>query len=119
MNKTIIPVDIFKRGLCVIIDDVNELLAELLNDMSEQEARQIICDNKNADAFTIESGNDVIIYSHNPMPLQILVHELSHATSIILKQVGIEDEETYAYLLEYLFGECLNHPITCQSCGVP
>ena len=43
--------------------------------------------------------------------MALLIHELSHATNFILREVGIphteSTEEAYTYLLEYLTRETL------------
>lgn len=37
--------------------------------------------------------------------LQDIVHECGHMTWQILEQVGSDDEETFCYLLDYIFGK--------------
>lgn len=57
-------------------------------------------------------ANDIIVFFHakspKDVPYETMVHEFHHAVSSLCNFRGIDDEETEAYLQEYLFSMMLN-----------
>ena len=47
--------------------------------------------------------NDISIILDNHANYGVLIHELEHAVQYICEALGIEDMETSAYMIEYLF----------------
>ena len=128
---TIINVDVFKTGILVI---VNSSIKGILSDLNKIfDSINIKGEDKEADIKTItnyldpdDNGdvtalghcittgntNDVVVIFRYDNPSQIsmevLVHEMYHATKRICESRLVEDEETEAYLLEHLVHTMLN-----------
>lgn len=118
MKKLIVPIDIYRRGVCFLCGDTDELteyfasekLYSLVGRVSETDWNTTL-------AFTLCDGNDVWVCSNRPMTIPVLCHEITHAVFKILEIIGADspiNEETYAYLCEYLMGE-----VTSSSSGFP
>ena len=112
----IVPVDIFKRGVMVAVGDFGQLRAELrengyeLSEETEREIEGSVADGYVATTLPIGKARDVLVYAREPMSLAVLVHELCHAAQMILGHVGVNDKETFAYLVEHLFSGAVSCP---------
>lgn len=76
--------------------------------------RDIITASEGTDGETVSlniNGMNIIFFWFNPSEPTAIVHELLHAVIAGLKDRGInlaeESEETYCYLLSFLYGEVL------------
>ena len=81
----------------------------------------------NTEGVTVTtSGRTVTIYlasqPRDARSVALLIHELSHATNFILREVGIphteDTEEAYTYLLEYIAREVM-HQLSITLCPSP
>lgn len=118
MNVKVIPIDIYRRGVCFMCGAAEDLadcfvsyklygLADLVLNADWEHTR----------AITLCDDCDVWVCSVKPMALPDLCHELTHVVFKIFNIIGIDptnDEEAYAYLYEYLFKE-----ITSTSAEFP
>lgn len=127
----IIPVDIYRRDLLLVANHSHkELEGELLQYLSNREARRIVrgCRGVCGDsAITIKtSAGGLIVYLPQYLgdeeSFGTLAHELLHATSLIMEEVGIElsphTQEAYAYLIGYLSKEAMK-VLNATSCSSP
>lgn len=121
-----IPVELFDKEVIVLItnskdflyDKIEEVLSEDLGMIDEyakefaEELREILKEeqylspgltvsittkNGYSDIFCIFEGN-----SPKDITKEVIIHEMYHAMSAICRKAGVEDEETSAYLIEYL-----------------
>ena len=104
----IIPIEIYRRGVLVFIGDKEECARNLQKHKIKEDCVNAVrdYDMDGTLAYTMEIGSDVLVYMKKKQPMDIIVHELSHAVFKILKIVGIdptECEEAYAYLIDYLY----------------
>lgn len=61
------------------------------------ETLDILCSTGGRDFFVIFNGTP------NTIDTEVIIHEFHHATTDICKERGIKDEETEAYMQEYLY----------------
>jgi len=59
---------------------------------------------KNVGACAVDIGDQVIIF-RKEIKIDYLVHELVHAIDAICITLGINDTETRAYMIQYLFNQ--------------
>ena len=112
MKKKEFPVDLFKRGVMVVIGDEDFLIEASKEYDFEEEVRNMMEElNGSYEALTLKmSTGDCIIFlkeePKDPFGIGLLVHEIVHASIYILKIVDIEinsrDDEVLAYLVENL-----------------
>ena len=59
------------------------------------------------ETFTTDGVQYLIVVLRNDLvnPDSIIVHEMCHVVQKLFKECGIEDEEVFAYTLEYLFSK--------------
>lgn len=130
-----IAIDIFRSEVVFLItnskdglyEDIENILKDDLN-MEEsiakefsKEIRRYLDDEKflplglTLDISLSTGARDIfIIFEGTPKTLKdsVAVHELYHATRHICRDRGVDDEETEAYMLEYLY-EKFKEQITC------
>ena len=123
MNKSkTFPLDIFKHGIKVVIGSRDYLLAVAKKDGFLDFVERNIGEPFRMITFQLPTG-DAMIYSETfdsgTEDDEVMRHEILHAVSHILRNVGIEHtaetEETYAYTLEY----CNKRILTWLVCEFP
>ena len=111
MYAIIVPCHIYRHGVALVVGGMADLERHLrkYDYTLEQETRRLIEDNEtHAKAWTFYTDSkrrDVVIYSQEPLSMATLVHEICHAAQFTLNNVGVADNEAFAYLVEYLFTE--------------
>lgn len=111
----LIPVPLYRQDLLVVIGTRAELKKSLEEVLEAEEFEQTWKEVKEpskepADGTTykLASGSN-LIHITNPT-LEIMTHELYHATHNILNGIGVrpspDSEEAYAYLIGYLMSQC-------------
>ncbi|MDO4691882.1 MAG: hypothetical protein Q4A64_03305 [Porphyromonadaceae bacterium] len=116
----IIPVDIYRRDVLLVVNYSHKDLAEeLLKYISKGEVKRTMkeCRSIQRDgAITVLHGNGGVlvylpIYHGNESGIAKLTHEMLHAASFIIEETGMSfshhTQEAYAHLLEYLMGEAM------------
>lgn len=109
MTKYIIPIPIY-NGTLHLVDckDTKEALMEIKGDDYNEDDDSEACLFWNHES---KSANWWLCIDLQDSKLGILVHELFHATHRILEYFGIEftskNHEPFAYLIEYLYNECI------------
>lgn len=108
----IIRVDIYNRDVVVHIGKLKPLRKYLRKFMSEETIREVMdllsCCSLGKTLEIEKSGIIVYMpeYSDIPKYRAVLIHELFHASYMILKKAGIDctdySDEAYAYLLQFL-----------------
>ena len=123
MNKSkTFPLDIFKHGIKVVIGSRYYLLAVAKKDGFLDFVERNIEEPFRMITFMLPTG-DAMIYSESfdsgTDDDEVMRHEILHAVSHILRNVGIEHtaetEEAYAFALEY----CNKRILTWLSCEFP
>ena len=115
MKSKVIALDIFKRGVLVFVGTKQELINSIDIDLQEQIKDSLDDYDNNTIAMTIETDTDAIIFCEQPITVETLLHECVHAARIILEKINAyptDNDEVYAYLVEYLFKQAKN--ITCE-----
>lgn len=121
-----IPVELFDREIIILItnskdflyDKIEEVLSEDLGMIDKyakefaEELREVLKEEQYLSpgltvSVTTESGysNTFCIFEGNSpkdITKEVIIHEMYHAMSAICRKAGVEDEETSAYLIEYL-----------------
>lgn len=112
INYFIVEVDLYKVDVLVVVGDIGGAIEWLSNKNVTDSDIESIKSNSN------DQGN-VLLLSNNAIYLHVrdrektnfwtsvLVHEVFHAASFLLKSKGIEldesSEEAYAYLIEFIY----------------
>ena len=118
MKEDFISVDLYRRGVAVI-SGTKEELADWLEKNDFPSTAEWAREAEEIYAATDDNGSDIVIVSLEPMNEETAVHELCHAAFRILRIVDISptlSEESYAYLLEFLYAKW--REITSQPCDV-
>jgi hypothetical protein len=127
---TTISLDIFGTDVLVVVSqdrevlfgDISKIWSKLYSNHNVDKDVKAIKDlieedgeNEMPPGRTITINNryqDVIVVFNSisiaKVPEETIVHEMYHATRSICRSRGIDDEETEAYILEYLFNSVLN-----------
>ena len=118
-----IGIDFLSTAVLVIVCDDKDTLIDTAKTIDEdlntenlvQEAVKVLTKDDYLYSSTLEAPNgvkDVIVFFNAASPDRVeyetMVHEFHHAVSFLCDFRGIEDEETEAYLQEYLFHVMLN-----------
>lgn len=118
MKTLVIPIDIYRRGVCFMCGPAEEMAEYFVSDKLYGFADAVVNEDwKHTHAVTLCDDNDVWVCSIEPMTLPTLCHELTHVVFKLFSIIGIDptnDLEAYAYLYEYLFKE-----ITSTSAEFP
>lgn len=106
------PLDIYKHGIGVFFGDFT-LLTKKLNKLgfkSDFKEEKDLSERSAGITFSLNTDDVIIWLPHKPKTdgeVATLVHEIYHATSFLLRSVGIEHtsdtEEVYAYTMEYIY----------------
>ena len=117
MKEIVIQIPIYKTAVLIYWGDRKGLYKAVKRNSDKTTAREVIEEvAPDTEGVTVTtSGRTVTIYlaslPQDAQSVALLIHELSHATNFILREVGIphteDTEEAYAYLLEYLTRETL------------
>ena len=117
IKTEIFPIDIFKHGIRVVIGNEEDLLSVAECEGWRDEAVKIMDGVKDYMGVTLrlESGDSAILLSDEDVEgiaTPVVVHELIHAVSHVLRNIGIEysedSEEVYAYVIEDLTEKVTN-----------
>jgi len=106
LTKTF-PIDIFKHGIKIFFGSFEELKEELKADGFSEEIKEDMMNNTTMITLNMSTG-DAVIYGKKPIKgvegQTVLAHEIFHAVSYLLRNIGIkhsvETEEVYAYVFE-------------------
>lgn len=110
MNEHIIKIPIYDATLCIVDSkNVSKALIEIKGNASDDDSSYssyLFYDHENTPA------NWWLCIDFKDLDMGVLVHELFHATHRILEYFDVkftsENHEPFAYLMEYLFNECIN-----------
>lgn len=128
MTEEVIQVPIYKTAILVYYGDRKGLYKVVKKHADRATAKEVTAQYMpNTDGQTIITKGRTLTICMKDVPrdansVAALIHELSHATNYILREVGIqhseETEEVYTYLLEYLTKETLERLLT-KPCQFP
>ena len=111
MKSKKFPIDIFKHGVKVVVGTKEELISVAKKDAVYDEIKDNIdtVNNSFMVTFILGSGDSLIYsndYKNDIEYTSAIAHEIIHAVSHILRNIGInhteETEEVYAYTIEDL-----------------
>lgn len=110
MKAITIPIEVYGRAVVILQGNVKESIQWLKDEETDNETVTAVEDTEwsYTDAVTVSDGTDAYIVVKEEAEDRVIVHELLHATSDILKIIGIDfnsAEEAYAYLLGYLYAQ--------------
>lgn len=126
LKHDVIYVDILKSGILFIVSPNKETLLktisrvihkQVIDKLHQEELTKDLIDCFSKDrvlypgttfeTFTTDGVQYLIVVLCENLnnPDCILVHEMCHVVHKLFKECGIEDEEIFAYTLEYLFSE--------------
>ncbi len=128
MNEIVIQIPIYKTAVLIYWGDRKGLYKAVKRNSDKATAREVIEEvTPLTEGVTVTtSGRTVTIYlaspPRDPRSVAVLIHELSHATNFILREVGIphteDTEEAYTYLLEYIAREVMRQ-LSITPCPSP
>ena len=128
MNEIVIQIPIYKTAVLIYWGDRKGLYKAVKRNSDKTTAREVIEEvAPHTEGVTVTtSGRTVTIYLASPprdaRSVALPIHELSHATNFILREVGIphteDTEEAYTYLLEYTAREVM-HQLSITPCPSP
>lgn len=105
MKRKIINIPIFDKTIEVIWNkDLSKIQQYLLDTFSEETFPTLHPLSAGA-TWMLSTGYIIIGLTSND---STLIHELGHCVWRIVQLCGIEDEETFCYLLEYIYKEITN-----------
>lgn len=104
--------DVFRRGVLLLVGE----LAALKDALSRRRVAiaadvfaRIEREQGTSGGFCIPTGNgESVIYFRQTPETSVLVHEVCHATRRILDEIGVDDDEAFAYLAEHLFTQAIS-----------
>lgn len=111
------PLDIYKHGVGVFFGDFTLLIKKLnkLGFKGNFEEEKELSERSAGITFFLNTDDIIVWLPHKPKTdgeMATLVHEVCHATSVLLRSVGIkhtpDTEEVYAYTMEYLYFNILS-----------
>ena len=111
-NYFIVEVDLYKVDILVVVGDIEGAIEWLSNKNVSDHDIEAIKNNSNDQGNVLLLSNNAI-YLHvmdrekTNLWMSVLVHEVFHAASFLLKSKRIEldesSEEVYAYLIEFIY----------------
>lgn len=118
-NFYVIPLHIYPSNIYISVNQTDEMFREelLAKEVSKQDIDNFLDRPDNEPGLTgiLENGNVLIRFKHydetmsEPYTRKTIVHESFHATVCVMDFIGASldhsSEESYAYLLEYIFQE--------------
>lgn len=115
MRAKMIAIDLYRQDLIVFVGTRRALRRYLWRKLSYetyratwQEIREPSREAHDACTYKLESNANLIHIKR--LSLEVLTHELYHATHNILNWIGVhpsdDSEEAYAYLIGYLMSQC-------------
>lgn len=110
MKQKKIPINIFRHGIKICIGTIDELRKTMKADGFANETLDEEWLKGSVMTTLCLSTGDALIYgrtySNDAVGQSILAHEIFHAVSHIMRNIGIEHtsvtEEAYAYVIEYV-----------------
>lgn len=110
-EKAQLEVEVYRKGIRLVVGDQDWLRKVLSDDGIEftKEMKDCLTEKgKTTSAFTFAVGNgESVIYSRERMEIPVLAHELTHAARTMLADVGVDDDEAFAYTVEHLLGQAM------------
>lgn len=114
INYFIVEIELYSTDLLVVVGDIDGAIKWLENKNVSEDDIEFIkssCETGSQGTTGLLSNNALFIrLLHSPTTPEykgILVHEVFHVTSILLRSRGMslvkESEEAYAYLLEFIY----------------
>lgn len=104
--------DVFRRGVLLFVGklaDLKNALARRRVSVASDVFSRIERERGTSGGFCIPVGNgESVIYFRQPPQTPTLVHEICHATWRMLDEIGIADDEAFAYLAEHLFAQAIS-----------
>ena len=109
MKEHVIAIPIYDATLCIVDSkDINKSLKKIRGDKHEEESNLLSYLFWDHDKY---SAHWWLCIDFKDLNIGVLVHELFHATHRILEYFDVkftsDNHEPFAYLMEYLFNECI------------
>lgn len=95
--KTKIKIQYLRNQIIIYILNLQKFNKAVSDNFQEDECESIL-------GFTIDN---IIYLNENNLTYGILIHEIVHAVNYIMSHHNIQDEESRAYLSEYIFEQLL------------
>lgn len=93
--KTKIKIDYLRNQILIYLLDTQKFIKEVAKHFQDQQLNCVL-------GFTIE--NAIYLNSDN-LNLGVFIHEIVHAVSYIMQHHDIQDQQSRAYLTQYIFEE--------------
>lgn len=110
-GKAQIEVEVYRRGIKIVVGDqdwLRKVLSEDGIELTEEMWNSIEKKGKTTSAYTFAVGNgESVIYSKEKIEIPVLAHELTHAARTMLAEVGVDDDEAFAYTVEHLMAQAM------------
>ena len=110
-----LEVEVYRRGIKIVVGNQEWLRTVLSRDgieITEEMRECLVAKGKTTTAYTFAVGNgESVIYSKEKLTVPVLAHELTHAARTMLEEVGVNDDEAFAYVVEHL----MEQAITCAD----
>lgn len=104
--------DVFRRGVLLFIGDLlglKDALSHRRVSVAADVLARIERGMEDSCGFCIPVGNgESVIYFRQTPQTPVLVHEVCHATRRMLDEIGVDDDEAFAYLAEHLFAQAIS-----------
>lgn len=108
LYQWLIPENVYRYPIRLIICEDHELVTEWLQKNYHPNIRPISA-GLSGRTCSVEGGTEIAVWIRSAKNLAVLGHEIIHAVFMILSDKGVpingENDEAFAYLFEYLFGE--------------
>ena len=104
-NIVNIKIDLFAENVVVIVTDSEKDVAKITKD---HEVLEMVNDHQGLSFNATYNNKYSRIVWIRHFDIAILTHELYHTTQYICRHHGIKDEETAAYIIEYLTRKTLH-----------
>lgn len=108
----VIDIPVWKSQTFIYVGPFDRFLDRLKNDAGWTDAKikeikeeTDKVEDGDGHAYTVWSGGATAIWSPYKMEPEVLVHELYHAVVALMRSRMVEDDEAFAYTLEYLYKE--------------
>ena len=104
--------DVFRRGALLFVGEFSDLknaCSRRRVSVAPDVLARIEREQGISGGFCIPVGNgESVIYFRQPPQTPMLVHEVCHATRRMLDEIGVDDDEAFAYLAEHLFAQAIS-----------
>lgn len=106
--------ELFGASVYLVMSEWNDLLsaAKIMMDEEKFEELKGVVEKGDEDSYRVAcniaiGGGSSVIWTHPSSSISELLHEIVHATAILLRDRGVplsrDTEEVYAYMVEFLF----------------